>query len=201
MWRRLKMMWVTLGRLASLDALVHCEVLTRWCRGKESACKCRRCKRWCFHPWVGKIPWRRKWQPTPVFMPGKSHGERDPTETGGLQPMASQRVGYDWAQQQWKAHCVVICGCFSRSDIIHSNSQLNVINCLYDFTLYSLTLLIDIYWVLTVSQVWVEITWGNKTDKIPILIAVGWEMPTKRVDIMVPGTVNMLLFVAKGLCW
>ena len=89
MWRRLKMMWVTLGRLASLDALVHCEVLTRWCRGKESACKCRRCKRWCFHPWVGKIPWRRKWQPTPVFMPGKSHGERDPTETGGLQPMES----------------------------------------------------------------------------------------------------------------
>ena len=28
-------------------------------------------------PWVGKIPWRRKWQPTPVFMPGKSHGPRN----------------------------------------------------------------------------------------------------------------------------
>ena len=28
------------------------------------------------HPWVGKIPWRRKWQPTPVFLPGKSHGQR-----------------------------------------------------------------------------------------------------------------------------
>ena len=27
-------------------------------------------------PWVGKIPWRRKWQPTPVFLPGKSHGQR-----------------------------------------------------------------------------------------------------------------------------
>ena len=26
-----------------------------------------------FHPWVGKIPWRRKWQPTPVFLPGESH--------------------------------------------------------------------------------------------------------------------------------
>ena len=26
--------------------------------------------------WVGKIPWRRKWQPTPVFLPGKSHGQR-----------------------------------------------------------------------------------------------------------------------------
>ena len=27
-------------------------------------------------PWVGKIPWRRKWQPTPIFLPGKSHGQR-----------------------------------------------------------------------------------------------------------------------------
>ena len=30
-----------------------------------------------FDPWVGKIPWRRKWQPTPVFLPGKSHGQRN----------------------------------------------------------------------------------------------------------------------------
>ena len=29
-----------------------------------------------FNPWVGKIPWRRKWQPTPVFLPGDSHGQR-----------------------------------------------------------------------------------------------------------------------------
>ena len=29
-----------------------------------------------FKPWVGKIPWRRKWQPTPVFLPGKSCGQR-----------------------------------------------------------------------------------------------------------------------------
>ena len=41
--------------------------------GKESACQCRRWKRCGFDPWVGKIPWRRKWQPTPVFLPGKSH--------------------------------------------------------------------------------------------------------------------------------
>ena len=34
--------------------------------GKESACQCRRCKVCMFHPWVGKIPCRRKWQPTPV---------------------------------------------------------------------------------------------------------------------------------------
>ena len=29
-----------------------------------------------FNPWVGNIPWRRKWQPTPVFLPGESHGQR-----------------------------------------------------------------------------------------------------------------------------
>ena len=41
--------------------------------GKELACHCRRRG---FDPWVRKIPWRRKWQPTPVFLPGKSHGWR-----------------------------------------------------------------------------------------------------------------------------
>ena len=34
------------------------------------------CRRPRFDPWVGKIPWRRKWQPTPVFLPGKFHGWR-----------------------------------------------------------------------------------------------------------------------------
>ena len=36
----------------------------------------RRRKRRGFNPWVGKIPWRRKWQPAPVFLPGKSHRQR-----------------------------------------------------------------------------------------------------------------------------
>ena len=50
--------------------------------GKEPACQCRHKrhkrthKRHGFNPWVGKIPWRRKWQPTPVFLPGESHGQR-----------------------------------------------------------------------------------------------------------------------------
>ena len=44
--------------------------------GKEPACPCRRHKRPGFASWVGKIPWRRVWQPTPVFLPGKSHGQR-----------------------------------------------------------------------------------------------------------------------------
>ena len=50
--------------------------LPRWLSGKDSTCQCRRCQRCGFHPWVGKIPWKRKWPPTPVFLPGKSYGER-----------------------------------------------------------------------------------------------------------------------------
>ena len=34
------------------------------------------CRRRGFHPWVGKIPWTRKWQPTAVMLPGKSHGHK-----------------------------------------------------------------------------------------------------------------------------
>ena len=44
--------------------------------GKESTCQCRRHKRCRFDSWIGKIPWRRKWQRTLVFLPGKFHGQR-----------------------------------------------------------------------------------------------------------------------------
>ena len=44
--------------------------------GKELTCHCRRCKRGRFDPWVRKIPRRRAWQPTPVFLPGESHGQK-----------------------------------------------------------------------------------------------------------------------------
>ena len=43
--------------------------LPKWLSSTQSACQCRRHR---FNPWVGKIPWRRKWQPTPVFLPRKS---------------------------------------------------------------------------------------------------------------------------------
>ena len=44
--------------------------------GKEAACQCRRYKRCEFDSWVGKIPWRRAWQTTPVFLPGQSYEQR-----------------------------------------------------------------------------------------------------------------------------
>ena len=48
-------------------------VVAQW----ERIClQCRRCKRCGFDPWAGKILWRRKWQPTAVFLPGESQGQR-----------------------------------------------------------------------------------------------------------------------------
>ena len=63
--------------------------LPRWLSGKESACQCKRCRRLEFDPWVRKIPWKRKWQSTPVFLPKKSHGQRS-------------LVGYSpWGCKEW----------------------------------------------------------------------------------------------------
>ena len=60
-----------------VSKLTHAEKrLPEWCSGKESACQCKRRRRCEFNPWVGKIPWSRKWQPTPVFLPGKFHAQR-----------------------------------------------------------------------------------------------------------------------------
>ena len=63
--------------------------------GKEPTCQCRRGKRCGFDPWVRKIPWRRAWQPTPVFLPGESHKQRSlvgyrpwgPKESGTTEPL------------------------------------------------------------------------------------------------------------------
>ena len=45
--------------------------------GKEPICQCRKCRRPRFDPWIiRKIPWRREWQPTPVFLPEEYHGKR-----------------------------------------------------------------------------------------------------------------------------
>ena len=54
----------------------YIQLLPRWRSGKEAACQRRR-RRWHrFDPWVREIPWRRKWHPTPVFLPGQSHVQR-----------------------------------------------------------------------------------------------------------------------------
>ena len=72
----------------------ECTGLPWWLGGKEFTCQCRRCR---FNPWVGKIPWRRKWQPTPVFLSVEAYGQRS---LGGLQSMESQRVEHNSATKQ-----------------------------------------------------------------------------------------------------
>ena len=61
---------------------------------KEPACQCRRLKRLGFDPWVRKNLWSRKWQPTPVFLPGESHGQRSLV---GIDHSVTQ----SWTLQKW----------------------------------------------------------------------------------------------------
>ena len=70
-------MWETAGQRWRGDPRSYGE--TTYCRGSPSGSDGKvspRCRRPGFDPWVGKIPRRRAWQPTPVFLPGESHGQR-----------------------------------------------------------------------------------------------------------------------------
>ena len=62
--------------------------------GKEPACQCRRHKKCRLHPWVGKIPWRRAWKPTPVILAWRIPWTLDP---GRLQSKDLHRVRHDWS--------------------------------------------------------------------------------------------------------
>ena len=59
--------------------------------GKESVCQCRRCG---FDPWVGKIPWRRKWTTHSSILTWRIPWTEQP---GGLQSMGLRRAGHEWA--------------------------------------------------------------------------------------------------------
>ena len=69
--------------------------------GKEPTCQCRRHKRCGFKPWVGKILWRRAWQPIPVFLPGESPWTDKP---GRLQSIGLQRVRHNWSDLACNAY-------------------------------------------------------------------------------------------------
>ena len=64
--------------------------------GKEPACQCRRHKRHGFDPWVGKVPWRKAGQPTPVFLPGESHAHS---------PWGRKEL--DTAEATWHTHMLL----------------------------------------------------------------------------------------------
>ena len=68
--------------------------------GKRICLQCRRCG---FNPWLGKISWRRAWQPTPVFLPAESHGQRS---LAGYSPWGHTESGMTKATQHtYVFHC------------------------------------------------------------------------------------------------
>ena len=71
---------------------------------KEPACQCRRLREIWVDPWVRKIPWRRAWQLTPVFLPGESRGQGSlvgyspcgHTESDTIEVRARTETGFMW---------------------------------------------------------------------------------------------------------
>ena len=66
-------------KLETLEHQLECVGFPGGAAGKEPTCQCRRRKRSECDPWVGKIPWRRAYQPTVVFLPRESHRRRSLT--------------------------------------------------------------------------------------------------------------------------
>ena len=79
-------------------AAAQCEELPWWLL---------QCRRLVFDPRVSKIPWRRQWQCTPVFLPGKSHGQRSLV---GYSPWGCKRDGHDWGTTQQQQHNIHLKG-------------------------------------------------------------------------------------------
>ena len=65
-----------ISRSEMLDHMGLFFMLPRWLSGKEFTCQWRGCRRSGLNPWVWEIPWRRKRQPAPIFLAGKSHGQK-----------------------------------------------------------------------------------------------------------------------------
>ena len=103
-WQQLKVCFQEDPALRKKNKLSHSICLSglpRWLSGKKSTCQCRRHKRHGCNPWVGKIPWRRKWQPTPVFLPGQFHGQRS-LAVHGVAKSQTQLSG--WAHTHTHTH-------------------------------------------------------------------------------------------------
>ena len=97
--------------------------LPRWRCGKESTCQCRRRRSHGFDPWVRKTPWRRKWQPTLVFLLEKSHGQRslmgysprgheesdttDPTNNNQQEALDKWSYELNCIEEAWRAEWTV----------------------------------------------------------------------------------------------
>ena len=75
-WTEIVLLWTLCACISSNYSFLHIHGLPRRFSGKESAGQGRRRRRHRFSAWVRKASWRRKWQPIPVFLLGKYHGQR-----------------------------------------------------------------------------------------------------------------------------
>ena len=103
---------------AAVHGVAQSRTRQKWLSSSSTKCEelpwwLLQCRRRVFDPRVSKIPWRRQWQPTPVFLPGISHGQRSLV---GYSPWRCKRVGHDWGttQQQHNIHLkgMILCKIF-----------------------------------------------------------------------------------------
>ena len=90
---------IYVSNLMNLLVSVYPGGLPWWLSGKESACEYRRHG---FDLWVRNIPWRKKWQPTPVFLPGESHGQR--SLAGTVHGVAKSLTWLKWLSMHTHIH-------------------------------------------------------------------------------------------------
>ena len=98
----------------------RCPGLPRWPSGKAPSCQYSRFQRRGLDLWVGKILWSRKWQPTPVFLPGEPHGQRSLV---GYISQGSQTVWHDWASEHACTRQVMHCFLVGLIDLIFSKYE------------------------------------------------------------------------------
>ena len=124
-WRRVRIMFPRNVRASSVSVILcqkmfaakHwlvCRVPSKK-RGFPSGSDSKECTcnvRTHFDPWVGKIPWRREWLPSPVLLPGESHGQGSPagySQKGHIKLDTPEQLTYAYKQRGWAA-CAQIPG-------------------------------------------------------------------------------------------
>ena len=102
------------------DIYIHTHIyigLPRGHSGKEPTCQRRRHR---FHLWVGRTPWRRKWQPTPVFLPGESHGQRS---LAGYSQWGHKELDTMEQLNVYIYMCVCVCVCVCMCTHTHTDTH------------------------------------------------------------------------------
>ena len=125
-----------------------------------------------FHAWVRKMPWRKQWQPTPVFLLGEFHG---PRSLAGYSPYGSQKVRHDWARTCTRTHCVPLEWNWEFCWGLSCNGHLFWVR--HCFLTSYMALLSGGWteWVDLLAEVWDQRTWGFSFNLCRKLICILWK--------------------------